>query len=475
MSDYYTGIYLNRVPTGFGIYTGLALINSGNYPVKYSISISETQLTGIENNDTINGVKPNKTIFISDTLENKYDDEDSIEKIVNQNESGIFFILHKPFSDYKTSPPNGKHTGHETATITIKTTSVLGTIDDDISVDVSGQRVFIQPTPPRIGKFYAVTDYKPDSAVNIQYNWEVINSESYLTGFRIETSLDQTFTTFETIDDFEIKKNIDPNDPLLGTYNSFSGKNFQITITDLDVDTNYFARISGLNINSSGSQTFVTGFTTYNPELDDTAFSGLTPSPGSNLKFQPQILNLNKISDRELDFDLLKFLKENNNNSADFTKYSGAIIKFFPNTDVQSQYFATSNTKGAINLISSEKENIIFSTNINNIFTMQLEFENVSLYGHGGEGGNVVNGVVVTPKNGGPIFNLDNFEFDKGGVIQKMNYFIYKDTDSVFMAGAGGGPAFIITDNNLQTRRDIIIKGAENKYLVDVDLALVKP
>ena len=123
MSLYYTGILLNKVPAGFGFYTGFVLTNGGNFPVEYEVSISRTDLTGISSADVIGGEVPNKTIFISDSLENKYADEDFIKKTLNQNDSETFYILHRPFSNYEDTAT--KHTGYESGIITIKTKSIL--------------------------------------------------------------------------------------------------------------------------------------------------------------------------------------------------------------------------------------------------------------------------------------------------------------------------------------------------------------
>jgi hypothetical protein len=473
MSIYYTGFYLNKVPTGFGFSTGVALVNSGNSPIEYRIKISDTTLTGITASDVDGGLNPNKTIFISESLDNDASDDNYLIQKINQNDSGVFYILHKPFSNYSLSPPNGKHTGHETARITIESVSSLGDVDEDILIDISGQRIFIQPQPKTIGKFYAVTDYKPDSKVNIQYNWSVIDSESYLTGFRIETSLNSSFTNplFST-DTLEIKTNINENDPLYGKYDSFKGEDYNFTLTNLEINQAYYARISGLNVDSSGSRTFVTGFTVYNPVLDGTAYSGLTPSPGSDLVFTPRVLYLDKISDSEVDFDLFKFLYENNNNSVNFTKYSGVVVNFLPQQKDFAIYKASSAKKGAINFIVPVDKDLIFSVNANNIFTIQLEFENIGLYGFGGEGGNIVNGTQVNPKNGGPVLNIDNIEYADG---KKVNYYIYKDADSIFMAGAAGGQAWLITDNTDKNNRQIIIPGSRVDHLTDLDLTYINP
>lgn len=472
MSIYYTGFYLNKVPTGFGFSTGLALINSGNSPVKYTIKISNTLLTGITSSDALGGDVPDKTIFISDDLINDSSNNNSIVKVVNPNDSGVVFVLHKPFSNYSLSPPNGKHTGHETARITVESVSSLGGVDDDIIIDISGQRIFVQPQPKRIGKFYAVTDYLPNSQVNIQYNWSIIQSENYLTGFRVETFSDSSFTTPVSIDTYEIKNNINESEPLFGKYDSFLDEDYTITLQNLSINQNYFARISGLNVDSSGLQTFVTGFTTYNPELDNTAFSGLTPSPGSNLKFAPQIFQISKISDSEVDFDLLKFLKDNNGGSLDFTKYSGAIIKFFPEKKPFAVYKADlpkngSPVKGAINFVIPNDKAFLFSTDDTTIFKMQLEFENIKLYGLGGEAGSAVGDA----KNGGPVFNLDNVINNS----QKIQYYLYKDTDSVFYAGVAGGQALLVTDNTTSDTKNITIPGSRINYITDLDLRLINP
>jgi len=471
MSIYYTGFYLNRVPTGFGFSTGVALVNSGNSPIEYKIKISDTTLTGITASDVNGGEVPNKTIFISESLDNDVSDDEYLTQIVNQNDSGVFYILHKPFSNYSLSPPNGKHTGHETARITIESLSSFNDVDENILIDVSGQRVFIQPEPKRIGKFYAVTDYKPDSKVNIEYNWSVLDSDSYLTGFRIETFSDSSFTTPVTIDTYEIKKNINENEPLYGKYDSFKGENYVIRPKGLEINQNYYARISGLNVDNSGSRTFVTGFTSYNPILDDTAYSGLTPSPGSNLKFIPRILYIDKVSDYEEDFDLFNLLYQKNNSSVDFTKYSGVVVNFFPVRNDLAIYKALSTKKGAINFITPVDKDIIFSVNANNVFTIQLEFENIGLYGFGGAGGNIVNGVEINPKNGGPIFNIDNIEYGE----KKINFYIYKDADSVFMCGPGGGQAWLITDATNEDNRSIVIPGSIIEYLIDTDLKQINP
>jgi hypothetical protein len=99
---------------------------------------------------------------------------------------------------------------------------------------------------------------------------------------------------------------------------------------------------------------------------------------------------------------------------------------------------------------------------------MQLEFENIKLYGFGGAGGSIAG----PGTKGGPIFNLDHVEYSDG---KKINYLVYKDCDSVFMAGAAGGQMWLVTDNTNEDKREIIIPGSTIEYLIDIDLRQINP
>lgn len=476
MNLYYTGIILNRVPTGFGIYTGISLTNSGNFPVEYSLSVSNTTLLGVANTDAIDNELPNKTIFISENFNNDLSDQQSISKIVNPKSSGIFYVLHKPFSNYKSSVSPAS--GYEIAQITVKTISSLGDQDDNIIIDVSGQRILTQPTPKKVGKFYGVSDYLPNTSTNLQYNWGVIDVDSYVTGFRIETATDNTFSTIIDTLDYQIPMNSNENYPLYGQYNGFDNYNFQATLQNLNISQDYYTRISGLNSHASGSYTYVTGYKEYFPILDDTAYSGLTLSPGSNLKLNPTGLYLEKISDFETDFDLYDFIYKANNNSSNFTKYTGIIVKFFPKENLLATYKSSSTSLGAINFIepNDEQKRMIFSVDGSNNFRIQLEFENTCLYGKGGDGLKWnADGSYSQPQNGGPIFNIDNIAYDFGGVTRQINFYIYKDIDSIFAAGPAGGKGWIITENTNETTNTIKLAGTTVTDLIDYNLIYIHP
>lgn len=475
MSVYYTGFYLNKVPTGFGIYTGISLTNSGNFPVQYTATISDTSLVGLTASSSVDGFLPN-TLFITKDL-NTYDSQNQeAVQTINPSQSGIFYILHKPFDNFDVGQAA---TGYEVARLTVETTSSAGGQDAPIIIDITGQRVFAQPTPKRVGKFYAVKDYLPDYNVNLQYNWGIIDLDNYITGFKIQTSTDTSFSTIIDTLEYPIQLNTDSTKPLYGGFDCLKNDVFQANLRNLIISTNYYARIQGLNVNGAGPYSYATGFADYYPTLNGTGYSGIVPSPGSNLKFDPTGLYLTKISDNETDFDLFDFLYKANNNSTDFTKYTGVIVKFYPNTSAMAVYKASSVEKGAINFIEPNDKQLTFSVDVNNVFRVQLEFENVGLYGYGGAGLTwKSDGTFTNPQAGGPVFNIDNVAYtDSANVERKFNYYIYKDVDSVFYAGAAGGKGWLVTENTNETDNKVKIQGNQISHLLDYNFigTITKP
>jgi hypothetical protein len=474
MSIYYTGIYLNKVPTGFGIYTGLSLTNSGNFPVEYTVSISDTNLLNLSSSDSDDGFLPN-TIFISDNIDTYESQNQELTKIINPSSSGIIYILHKPFDNFVAGH---EATGYEIARVTVGTISSAGGQDTDILIDITGQRVFAQPTPKRVGKFYAVKDYFENTNATYQFNWGVIDLDNYITGFKIQTATDSSFSTIIDTLEYPIEKNNSSDYPLYGGFDALKNDDFRATVQNLQINTNYYSRIQPLNVDGAGPYSYATGFTDYYPILNGTGYSGVVPSPGSNLKLDPTGLYLTKISDNETDFDLFDFLYKANNNSSDFTKYTGVIVKFYPNTQPSAIYRASTTANGAINFIEPNDKQLKFSVDANNIFRMQLEFENVNLYGCGGDGLKWnADGTFTSPKDGGPVFNIDNVAYqDSNGVERKFNYYIYKDVDSIFYAGPAGGKGWLITENTAtETTNPIKIEGHKITHLIDYNLVVTIP
>lgn len=475
MSVYYTGFYLNKVPTGFGIYTGISLTNSGNFPVEYTATISDTTLIGLSSSSSADGFLPN-TMFISNDL-NTYDPQSQqAVQIVNPSQSGIFYVLHKPFTNFAAGQ---EATGYEKTRLTIETVSSAGGTDAAISIDITGQRVFAQPTPKRVGKFYAVKDYIPSYNVNLQFNWGVIDLDNYITGFKIQTATDTSFSSIIDTLEYPIQLNSNSDEPIYGSFDCLRNDVFQANVRNLAISTNYYSRIQPLNVNGVGPYSYATGFLDYYPTLNETGYSGLVPSPGSNLKYDPTGLYLTKISDNETDFDLFDFLYKANNNSTNFTKYTGVIVKFYPDKSSMAVYKASSIDKGAINFIEPNDKQLTFSVDVNNTFRVQLEFENISLYGYGGAGLSWrSDGTFTNPQAGGPVFNIDNVAYiDSTNVERKFNYYIYKDVDSVFYAGAAGSKGWLITENTNETENKVKIAGSQITHLLDYNLinTITKP
>lgn len=470
MSTYITGVNLNQVPTGFGSYTGVVITNSGNFPVQYKINISKTTFDSTVTPSTAEDGNLYDTIFISDSFKYLDSTQNQITKIVNCNESGTFYILHTPFRTFNL--PIDRSEGQEYATVTIQSMSSIGDIDNNLIINITGNRITGFPIPQKLGKFYAVKDYdliddlSNTRSPSLSFYWSCINKLDYFTGFKLELADNSSFTSPQ-IDYLSVKENKDGNFPLYGNYDGFFEENYSIKKINLSFGQNYYARIQALNVTGgTGAYTYATGFNYNYPILDGITYSGDHPSPGENLKIDPTILTLNYISNGETDFDLFKFLYTQNNNSADFRKYSGINVKFSPsdNSVGTAIYKSSSISNGAINFVPTNNVPIAFSTGLGGIFRLELEFENVNLYGKGGEGATYNgDGTFSKPQNGGPVFKFDDIKYYDSSDptnIRKIQYYIYKDVDSIFYAGVGGGAGLFITD---QTNKgsQIVVDGSK--------------
>jgi hypothetical protein len=456
---------LNTIPTGFGGYTGIVLTNSGNYPVRYTLSMSDTtfQAGTVNTSTALNGDIYN-TIFIATDLENVSTDVSSYSKIIDTSESGIFYIVNKPFSTFKNLA--SRCTGLEYATLNIKSESSVGDVGDDINVYITGQRITGCPIPEKLGKFYAIKGYNRDDGVNLDCYFSSINNLDYFTGYNIDLATDTSFSTIVSSVSKIIPSNDDPDLPTYGKYHGLSGNTYSDKFSNLSFYQNYYARVQAVNATGgTGAYIFATGYNNFDFTIDGMTYSGLHATPGDNLKVLPTGLYLTYYSDAETDFDLYKFLINSNNGSVDFRYYTGVNVKFYPKTENSiASFIASDVTKGAINFVYNQAAPILFNANpADNVFRIELEFENVSLFGKGGYGGTST----TNPTNGGPIFNLDNI-LDNSDVSapKKIQYYIYKDIDSRFYAGPGGGKAVVITDKN---QISVNINGPEIYNLIHKD------
>jgi hypothetical protein len=455
MSTYLTGVSLRQVPTGFGGYTGVIIQNSGNFPTQYTINISPTTFDSTVTPAKAANGEIYDTIFISDSLNYLDPNQKQITKVINCNDSGSFYILHSPFRTFNLSTDRSQ--GEEYATVTINSQSNIGDSDANLLINITGNRITGFPIPKKFGKFYAVKDYSEAEGTTLKspsltFYWSCINNLDYYTGFKLELADNSSFTS-PYAQYLPVEQNSDGGFPLYGGYNGFYNQTRSVKINNLSFGQNYYARIQAINVTGgTGEYTYATGYDYDYPILDDTTYSGNHPSPGENLKITPTMLYLNYLSNTETNFDLYNYIYVQNGNSADFRKYSGINIKFSPsdNTIGNATYKSSSISKGVINFIPKDNIPMAFNTGENGIFRLELEFENVGLYGYGGEGVKV-NTITdyEAAKNGGPIFKFDDVKYNDSSDslnIRTIQYYIYKDVDSVFYAGIGGGQGLLLTD-----------------------------
>lgn len=466
-TDYLNSAYLNRTPTGFGTYTGFWIVNSGNAPVNYELSISNTEFISEPTESQAVDNTLYNTIFISDGINNFDGVNNNLNTVLNSNESGLFYIFHNPFSTFK---PANESTGLETAVISIYSNSNFDSSDNVAVINVTGQRVLDFEVPDKVSKFYGFQNYNSEDGYNLQFNWSCISGYSYITGFRLDLSNDSDFSTY-TAYYAPVTSNTLDYLPDYGNYSGFLGKSFSLKIGSLSFSQNYYSRITSINgTGGTGAFTYPTGFFNNVPiVLDKLTYSGLHPSPGANLIYTPQVLDLEYKTDFTQNFDLANFLVQNNNGSYDFSYYSGANIKISPSQQEFGVIQSSDPSDGAIKFIPEKA--FTFNTGEGGVFKLNIEFENMRVYGAGGAGVQFnADGGLVDAQDGGPVFKFDNLNYtDAAGGFRKFEYHIKKDVDSLFYVGLGGGDGFQAT-NTTDVLNQSVVEGESVKILDSVNL-----
>jgi hypothetical protein len=169
---------------------------------------------------------------------------------------------------------------------------------------------------------------------------------------------------------------------------------------------------------------------------------------------------------------------ESNNDSTNFQRYSGANIKLFPKSNnVQLSEFTSSTTeKGALNFIpDSSLGAFTYGTGVGGTFDIEVELENIGLFGHIGSAGlSLGNGTFSNPSNGGPILNFEKASYTDGVTTKSVQFHLYKDVDSVLYAGAAGGNGVTISENN-DTNTTTVFNGGTTVHVKTVDLSQYVP
>jgi len=455
-TDYYKELTLNELPTGFGLYTGVQVINKSFKGVTYDATLSSTDL-GLTETQINNDIT-----FLEDTiyLSSEKTPQGNLSEgqiSLDPAETGYFYILHKAFNNFK--PTATATAGNETAKLTIESTSDLGDADLDIEIFITGKRVVdLDVDPKRVKNFIAEKSYA-NALYSLDFSWTCEEPNSYVTGFRLHLASNSDFSTpiFDSPYEIPVGTNSSNLQPLYGSYVGLSGMEFSKKIDFDPVQASaqpaMYAKLVPVSpFDDEGVTDPITyaygiedGFSSndFNQEVVDGSFA----QPGSDLKFVPGHLILEKdVGDGIENFDLMQFLYESNNNSYDFTFYSGVTVRFFDSSNNQGFIKASTTNERAITF--NYRDDFYYSVNSddNNTFRLNLEFDNVKVLGANGEGAtanalmplhssNQQNDVSITPpQDGGDLFEFDNFDTSN----LKFHYYILRDTKSIFYSGRGG-------------------------------------
>lgn len=466
-SDYINSVQLDSVPTGFGGMTGLKILNKASFPVHYKCEISNTTIEDVDEVYAQGGNFRDTIYLVED--KNQFTLDEIPEFNLNPQEYKILNILHKPFYEFVESYV--AQDGQETATITIKSNSEEF-LDQDIIVDVIGQRAVTFQNPSKLNKFYGIQNFNENENYSVDFYWSYIKGITYATGFKLEICGDTNFSSNLVDSPYYIKvpEKSSAEYPRYGDYDGLLGDTFNKKVSNLPLGQDIYVKISAIDGlgNVSSNQTFCTGFNSFDFVLDDKTLNGDHPDPGMNFRYKPIVGNfIYPVKGEDKYADLTEFLYKQNKNSYDFRRYSGLNIFFVKDLETPSDNYSLngfSDSDGlvsyaAINLDSTEESRFKFSTNDNNIFNLNLIFEKgINILGRGGRGATIkVESTSVfsnefsqesQSEDGGPAFNFDNLNYIEDGEsdIRVFDYNIYKDLQTVIYGGIAGQSAIVSTD-----------------------------
>lgn len=438
-TDYYKSLTLNSLPTGFGLYTGVQVINNSTEKVFYAASMSPTTL-GI---DEANVSFLEDTIFLS-SEKNPTSSLYSQEMTLDPAETGYFYVLQKSFNKFTSNPA----AGDEKAVLTIESSSEKGDEDLPIEIFITGKRVLSFEPSPVMKKFIARKEAR-NNDYSLNFEWTCDNADAYVTGFNIFLSENSDFSTNAFDSPYQVA--VEQNDtsvssPLYGNYVGLSGVTFSKKITvplasGKSVSQLYAKLVPVNGEEEDGTASYAYGFSSSSEDYNfsDKVMDGTfaVTDEGSNLKFIPSVLKLNYSVDREENFDLMNFLYKSNNNSYDFSSYSGIDLSFTSANSEKGIIYSNDKNKAAISCKRPE-ETVSYSVDESNSnsFNLNLIFNNVRVAGYDGKGATFTAGgeLKTDSENGGDIFNFSNLSVSPN----KFNYYIKLDNGANIYAGRGG-------------------------------------
>jgi len=446
-TEYNNGVCIDPVPTGFGSYTGVSIFNRSAKSVTYAAEMSETVLYKAGDVLLPEAAAANQnlynTLFVSSDLTDVNISLNETVLTLGAGESGNIYIAHKPFNTFSSSAVAS--TGIETATLNILSESSVGDVDASISIEITGQRILDPLLPDKPGRFFAIESYDRTNKYALNFNWQLVNGQAFVTGFKLHLCDDSDFTNHVKDSPYEIpiEKNSEFSEPDYLSYYNYGTIDFSYKVNELPTDGDLYSKIIAVNgLDENSDATFCTGFkSNILPFIDDITYSGLHPTPGDNLGFGTDFLSIDYVVGGG-QVDLTKILHENNGDSYDFTHYTGVVINFISSDKSNNQIFSSEKDVAAIRLKKPEGESFSYNVNSSNKFNLVLNFDDVFVAGYNGRGADGS----VAGENGSAIFDFDNLNYGN----KVFDYYINKDKDSVFYAGLGGEQSFKI-DNNPAT------------------------
>ena len=429
-----TGANIGNCLTGFGIHYPIAISNSGNAAVLYSIE-----------NSNSNNFSLSKNSFA-----------------VNAGDYDIFDIFYKPTLSNSLAD--------EVTDLTISSISIEdGSVDPsgDITLNLTGSKL-IDITGGNPRAFRVIGDRQ-----NMKYDfyWKDPTGISgsnlknyFITGYRLDlaTGVDFTSLQIEYSKDFNIAENTDLN-PKFSTYYGFNDDDRVFTLnrsihSNLTADQNYYARLYSLVNNNTGVSVYVTGVDSNADAYSNEVSIGYSGAP-INIKLVKKAFNFyNNFSTwYSYTYDLYaEIIKQNG--GIDFSAYSGINI-YLPEKSV---FESRDGNVGALSLDG------VFNnlTGDGNTFINIYVPYNTELRGKYGDGTNVnyEKGAGISldsdTTNGGPCITLKaKTNVVNIGQRTDIKYNIYSQLPNInqvsnlgnsvvcepkFGAGAGGGKGGLV-------------------------------
>ena len=484
MTDTYRyGVDLAEVPTGFGISKGVNLFNKGDSPCKYSISLEKVSIDGIVSE------AERDTLFLCEDLNEASDLTDTITVNLNPNSTKKFYILHNPISDASVYD-GAVQDGDEEGLIKIDSVAYNGDNDDTIYIDVTGKRVVDAPAASNPDAFYALKNWNPLDGYNVSFKWNFNHEGSpFVTGFALELSEDSNFSTLVggSPEYLPVTVNSASFLPDYGAYVGLSGYSFSVKVKNLELSTNYYARLRSINHNSSdfySSYVYPSVFDIGEaPNLSQEQITSSTTAPGETIGYVPTVLPVatKTIGFNEGPINVIDLIYQKNkdffgNPSYNFLGYSGAVVYLRPKDFAHGGNIYGSETYPP--LYAEKPETYEFGINpLDNSFKLFIFIDSVNLYGLGGVGSTQTS---PSASDGGAIFDFDNLNYTDEGISKIFDYVIVKDIFSSFNAGLGGQAGWIVEEYiddfiNAPT----YIEGGQIDYinhynLIDLDKSLEK-